>query len=282
MCCSLGPARLSRTILYGAEVILEDGGGLVHVVGYQNKAQSLIPSSSGHSGNAMILPFPAVHGSMTKANVIETEDCPNILEDLARAVTPPTRGGAYGSLGLVGSRAARVEVFNTGIYTVVLATDASLIPEALDQVPDEKRPPFNEAIFDAYADWYPGWSVALCCFNNREAKDSTPMLWWYDPRNTEELFLPALDCHTGDVPTLGAKVTLDHTIVVGSHQMAGMAIMPVNYSDVLPLHVRPYLLNRVVGTQLPPMQVPNGDFFVDVSDLRNGKFDMDRRDPLGN
>src|SRR5271166_24211 len=79
MCCTLANARLSNTILYAAEVC-PDGKEVVHVLGYQNRVQNL-PPAKGPSGNAMILPFPAVAGTMTQNNVLATDKCPKILED---------------------------------------------------------------------------------------------------------------------------------------------------------------------------------------------------------
>ena len=74
---------------------------------------------------------------------------------------------------------------DSGIYTVVLASDAAVIPRALDQVPRSKRPAPNEKLFSWRSRQFPGWPVALCCFDNRDVRHATPMLWWYRPRFPE-------------------------------------------------------------------------------------------------
>jgi hypothetical protein len=237
MCCSVSPnieVRFSDTILYAAEVT-DPRGGVVHVLGYQNRAQNnvnrlsaapknllaklkglFIPTNKENTGNAMILPFPAVPGTMSRENVLDTENCPDVLKDIAEAVKPVTENLFLSQSASFGPSRA-VQIFEAaGIYTVVLADDARAIPEALDRVPKEKRPALNPELFEAYAEWYPDWTIALCCFNNEEAQEALPMLWWYEPMFPEQLFLPALDCHTGDVPDLTTNVAVDHTLAVGS------------------------------------------------------------------
>jgi hypothetical protein len=156
MCVSVSPGvtvRFSDTVLYAAEVIGQDGD-LVHVLGYQNKVQGragLLPSVRGWlgwggAGNAMILPFPAEPKTMTQANVLDTQSCRDVLQDIAVAVDPPS--GFWGTLGPSVSWGSapppKVQVFQAaGIYTVVLAQDARDIPAALDQVPRSKRPELN-------------------------------------------------------------------------------------------------------------------------------------------
>jgi hypothetical protein len=282
MCVCLAKARLSNTILYAAEV-RPDGGEVVHVLGYQNSVQNLAGNGAPH-GNAMILPFPAVPGTMTQKNVVPTDDCPHILEDLARAVRWQD-GGAPRGLAK-GAAPDAVEVFDTGIYTVALAQDVRAIPGALKRVPAAKRPAFNPPIFDAYAEWYPGWTVALCCFNNLDAARATPLLWWYRPADPEQLFAPALDCHSGAVPDLGAQVKVDHTVAVSSYLMDEDGFWKgtrgekgayleqgarVHYIDSLPASVQPYLCRHAVGSTYEK-RMRNGDFVCSVKKLREGVY----------
>lgn len=244
MCCSVTPdvkVHFSNTILYGAEAVNLQGE-TVHVLGYQNRVQNNVnggftdfqlrdvfsrlkrsfnkinskSSDSSQTGNAMILPFPAVPQTMSQKNIIDTEKVPNILKDLAEAVNPPTQKIAYYSIQSLEAQ-PKVQIFEAaGIYTVILAQDALAIPEVMDQVPKEKRPKLNLKLFEAYAKWYPDWTIALCCFNNEKLEEALPMLWWYKPMFPEKIFLPMLDSHTGSVPKLKRKVVVDHTVVVGS------------------------------------------------------------------
>jgi hypothetical protein len=270
---------MSSTVLYAAEVPWE--GALVHVLGYQNVVANgggLLSRLLRHqTGNAMILPFPAEPGSMTEANVVATEACPNILQDMSKAVSMTLdkmlRGPALGR----GQIKSIVQVFSTGIYTVVLAQDARAIPGALHRVPSDKRPALHPKLFDAYAAWYPEWTIALCCFNNRRATLATPLLWWYRPMNPERLFAPALDCHTGKVPDLRATVKVDHAMVFASPELADKGLH-VSYEDDIPATVAPFVSERVIGSYFHK-KLPNGDFVCDVADVRRGLFSPRRELP---
>lgn len=338
MCCSVSPnveVSFSDTIIYAAEVV-NSQDTTVHVLGYQNRAQNDIggfsttfrkigfwnklknifipqPQKNSHenTGNAMILPFPAVPRSMSKANVLDTKNCPDILKDIAKALMPPPmKAQSYGRSAFMMPQSAAVEVFEAaGIYTVVLAQDARLIPDALNQVPIEKRPKLNPKLFEAYAKWYPDWTFALCCFNNKEAKDALPMLWWYEPMNPEKLFMPALDCHTGNIPTLNTSVLVDHSLAVGSifvednsqvKRIAGNCpkcsnpnpdennfclfcgnVLPnaeinlqanyqrVSYKNSISNELKPYLLPKVIGGIYSKI-MPNGDFVCQIDEVRKG------------
>jgi hypothetical protein len=288
MCVSVSPGvrvHFSDTVLYAAEVTV-GGGEPVHVLGYQNKVQGRAGPSSiltswlplGRAGNAMILPFPAVPRTMTPANVLDTGRCRDILQDMAAAlISPPASRAAGWGVRPGRSGPPKVQVFRAaGIYTVVLAQDARDIPAALSQVPRAKRPRLNPALFDAYARWYPDWTVALCCFSNRQARLAHPLLWWYRPMHPDRLFLPAVDCHTGDVPDLEASVAVDHVVAVGSYRMTGGR--PVRYRDTVPPAVAPYLRPSLIGRRYRE-DLPNGDFVCRLDDLAKGTFALSRCKP---
>ncbi len=232
MCVSLGPARFSGTIVYAGEVSALG----VHVLGYQNSVRNVRHPLArilgrwrpGPTGNAMLLHFPAAE-PMTEANLLDTRDCPRILDDMARALTPPPPPDESDLRSLGGM--ADAVVFTRGIYDVVLARDARYVPEALERVRPDKRPPLADAIFRAYSEWFPEWPVALCCFSNLERLRAEPLLWWYRPRNPAVLFAPALDAHDGRPPDPDEHVPADHTVILGSDRLA--AGSPVRFSDIL-------------------------------------------------
>jgi hypothetical protein len=283
------PVRFSDTVLYGAEVLHPDSGRPVHVLGYQNRVQGQVGPSSplswlpwGGSGNAMILPFPARPGSMTRANVVDTSGYKDVLQDVADAIPRTVEDDAGDEddedFDTPQRRPPEVQVFDAaGIYTVVLADNPRDIPAALGQVPRSKRPTLNPALFDAYARWYPGWTVALCCFNTRRARLAQPLLWWYEPLFPDRLFLPALDDHAGSVPDLSANVLVNHVVAVTSYRL--QKGYPVSYRDDMPAVVAPYLRPSVLGKQYD-RRLPNGDFVCDLDRLAAGRFTTERKPPL--
>ena len=279
MCVTLSKADLSQTTLYVGRV------REFHVCGYQNLVQNLstvmqrrdAASGKKNQGNAMILPFPAVPGTMSQKNFLTGMDaCPHVLKDMADAVSPKPRTVSFGLKSL---RASSVEIFELDIYTVVLAQNARLIADVIGDVPEEKRPPLKLETFRAYDDWY-GWPTAVCCFNNEEAALANPIMAWYEPLRPEFLFAPALDCHTGDVPDLRAQVRVDHTLVVGADAAPSGKGATVDYQDDIPPHVQPYLPGRVMGGQLRLM-MSNGDFVFRVDQVEQGVYRPMRLLPPG-
>lgn len=257
MCCTLGPAHLSKTILYAGEAIRE--GRTIHVLGYQNRAENRSPGP-----NAMILPFPAA-ASMGRDNVLDLRSAPTVLEEYTRVVAakPATKSGRLEDMLL----SLGAEVFDSGSYTIVLARDARAIPDAIDQVPEARRPLVTRAIFEAYAGWYPDWPIALCCFDG--TMDAEPMLWWYEPVDPSRFFMPALDAHDGEPPVIGARVEVDHTLIWGS------SIRPdgirVHFRDPVPSQLRPFLADRVWGVDMHDQRLRNGDFVLSVDKLARNK-----------
>jgi len=285
MCVTLGQANLSRTTLYAGKVLTQEHG-VVHVCGYQNRVQNLVSRSSdpwqrrGYGsgkeglGNAMILPFPAVPGTMSQKNFLTGMDaCPHVLEDMADVVAPFEEDFTF-SRG--GEKGLNVEIFELGIYTVVLAQNARLIPDVIGDVSEKKRPPLKPEIFFSYDEWYPDWPIALCCFNNEEAAVATPIMAWYEPLRPEFLFAPALDSHTGDVPNIRTRVEVDHTLVVGVEGTGASVV----YQDSIPSHIRPYLPSRVIGRKIHTL-MPNGDFVFRADQVEKGIFNPMRLLPPG-
>lgn len=281
MCVSISldvHVRFSDTILYMAEMLHPHSTWFkrktVHVLGYENTVQNDL-NNVGHSGNAMLLPLPAVPGTITQKNCISTESFPHILQDYRLAVKELFINKTL-KINIRGSNELQAEIFDSGIYTVVLAQNVMAIPLALEQVPLEKRPILNSKLFEMYSKWYPSWTFALCCFNNKQAARATPLLWWYEPLDPTQLFAPGLDCHTGAIPDLNAEVEVNHTIVVGSYwqkKKSSKAIAEVKFQDKIPKEIAPYLLSKVTGGQFRSRYIPNGDFVLDVKSVRNPRED---------
>ncbi len=413
-CCSLDFAEFTNTVGFVSE--LEKDGKRIHLLGYENTAQN-----GATGGNAMFLPIPAVPGTMSEKNIVDTSNIADFMDKMQATVTEPivdpftvfcvlgviciglcirfrttiiralkplilswlsataimilivVAGSAIGLLWMwlapklpeintVGTvrinnlanleallntsanfaelgglicgavfiviglskknlRVRRIAtgvqliimglafpgmvnwlcasgrdaslfdgpmVFNSGIYTVVLAADASQIPSVLNKVPETKRPKLNHEIFDAYSKWYKGWTIALCCFDNRDAQKSSPMLWWYEPQHPDLLFFPALDAHDGKPPILDTTVQVDHCLVVASDKADGWQD-PIRwiqspwrsfrYDKDSPV-VREFIPHRLMG-QLYHGPMPQGDFLFRTEDVRRGAFEPQRVLPPG-
>ncbi len=212
----------------------------------------------------MLLHLPA--RDMSQANFLDTRSCRSILADMVTALAPRSRSVSFGA-GLVAK--GRVQVFEHDIYTVVLASDAIAIPSALPQVPAPKRPEINAALCAFYARCYPGWPLALCCFDNRQAQQAAPLLLWYAPLNPNYFLLPALDCHTGEVPRLDEPVEVDHQVMLGSDDFPPGVGSIVDYHDTIPGEVDAFLPQRVIGRHFSG-RMTNGDFGISAQAMQHG------------
>jgi hypothetical protein len=259
MCVSAKAADFRGTrilINYTVHPIL---GRPILVLGYQNTA---INYADGP--NAMLLHLPAK--PMTRENFLDTASAPNFMKDMEEVLTPRDRGFSD-ERRLKGFDLGLVEVFEHGIYTVVLADDASLIPDALIQVPANKRPSISAELCSFYSKSYPGCPVALCCFNNRDTATATPLLLWYEPRNPALLTAPGIDCHTGGIPDLGAPVDVDHWLFAASYRKPHLGVK-VPYRDRIDVGIRQFIPDNVVGTQFTG-RMRNGDFAIQRSLLES-------------
>lgn len=265
MCCTFEKSEMSNTRIYVGEA--QRQGKLVHVLAYQNTAISKGP-------NAMVLPFPT-EVKMGQENVIDTTKFKNFLEDIGEASRAIMKSA--GSRGMTLGAASfdadglRAEVFDSGSYTVVLATNVWQIPEALSRVPAERRPSVSSDFLIGYNELYDGQPIAVCCWDG--SIEAEPMLWWYEPSNSNALFIPTMDAHDGKAPKLGVKVDTDHLISVGSTN--GNIGDKVRYRDAskIPAEVKELLPLLVHGKKVYDRQ-PNGDSFVSVSTLHSTREQM--------
>lgn len=130
-----------------------------------------------------------------------------------------------------------------------------------------------------YADHFPDHAVAVCCFDNADARRAKPLLLWYQPLDPERLTVPALDSHTGGAPDLDAAVPVDHWVLFSTDQAPSDWGAPVAYPGDMRHRLRALLPAAVVGRHYGPGQsLPNGDFTISHRDLRTG--DLDRIERL--
>ncbi len=299
-CCSLAPAHFANT--YGWVAETQKDGKLVHLLLYQNTARNLVetPHSDDDTltepaGNAMMLPIPAVPGSMTSDNMLEGKNykkvgetlsnvTPRFFEDLRQMIFD---FNGYSQEMFAGSMSksavqAEAQVFDRGSYTVVLANNASKVADALCQVPLKRRPKLPREIIEAYGKWYPGWTFALCCFAKEAGGE--PIVWWYEPKDPSHLFFPALDAHTGKAPVLNTLVDVDHHLTVSSKNMFTLltdtpfsAVREVQGTLPSDLNLVP---KHVMGHNYSG-QLPQGDFVFSTAETRVGVFRPLRQLPPG-
>lgn len=255
MCMSFRESKMSDTILFAGEA--EKNGKHVHVLAYQNSAESSGP-------NAMILPFPT-NVSMGPDNIIDTRGFKNFLRNITDASKQVTKGMRFSrglTLGAKSFDMREAQVFDVGSYTVILADHVDQVPAALMRVPQNKRPHVGVDFLSGFGKLYPNSPVALCCWAG--SLEAEPLLWWYEPRVTDTLFVPTMDAHDGKAPRMDTMVYTDHIVSVGA--VGPTTGNRVRYQDNIPTEVMDLLPSHVYGSRLPA-RLPNGDVLVKTANL---------------
>ena len=249
MCISTSASRMSDTLLYSGDGTYNDK--YVHVLAYQNTAFSL-----SNTANAMILPFPTSQ-EMSEDNIIDTTSFSSFLKNISDATKlyAKTLGFALNSDKL-GSRSFKV--FDKGSYTVVLANDLNKVQDALLLVPAHKRPIISDSFLEGYAALYKDLPVAICCWAGNVKAE--PLLWWYEPSDKENFFIPTMDAHDGNAPLLRVAVNTDHIISVGSN-LSDRSGSRVSYAQAIPESIKGLLPTVVNGTKMN-YHIPNGDMWT--------------------
>jgi hypothetical protein len=272
MCVSLAESQFTGTIIYAGRCRHAEHGP-IETFGYQNTAANL-----AEGPNAMVLHLPTQ--GMTPEQFLPVGRYSDVLTrmaDAVRAAAERERGGP----SLMGVDVA-AHVFDHDIYTVVLASDPAGIPEALWRVPPRRRPNLSPELFDFYATSFPGHTVALCCFDNRDALRAKPLMVWYEPLDFDVVTMPGVDCHTGGAPDLDAIVARDHVLIFGTDEAEQGWGASVAHPPDLRHRLRAFLPDRVCGVRVAgasPEQplARNGDFAIDYADLLAGRVDRVRR-----
>lgn len=262
MCICVDESTMNSTLIYAGEAMVDEK--YVHVLAYQNKAQSNRP-------NAMIIPFPTSQ-EMGSNNALDCSKYPAFLADIAEATKVYYRDFSD-SVCVTNGVAASAQVFDVGSYTVILASKVSQISEALEKVPENKRPTISIKFLIALGKMYPNQPVAVCCWGG--SIEAEPLLWWYEPTNKDYLFIPAMDAHDGNPPDLTAEVDTDHIISVGSTLFQTKTSQKIYYQPIyqarLSETIKNLLPKYVDGIKLnTPMT--NGDLWVKTSDLKGTEY----------
>lgn len=260
MCCTIGDvtSSLSDTLIYVGEG--KRDGKIVHVMAYQNTAVTF-----DGEPNAMILPFPT-STPMGPENMVDTKSFGSFLEDISNASKHVMKSRSlYASDSMKGGPAAAsiAQVFDSGSYTVILADHVKQIPEALNRVPENKRPKVSLNFLFNYGRMYPNQPIVICCWAGR--LEAEPILWWYEPTDPTNLFIPTMDAHDGKAPNVEEDVFADHIISVGSVNAKDGA--EVSYTSKIADGLKGLFPKFVHGTRLN-YTVKNGDMFVAVADLK--------------
>lgn len=225
------------------------------------------------SGNCLIIPLL---GTWESIKLLNTTDTLSLLSNIKSAVklpqkTKPKSLQSEVSSGGGGAVSTRVAFLQFDIYDIILAENPKVIPQYLPGIQERKRPEVNPEVFNLLAEWYQ-CPVAVCCFDNFDKGEAKPLGFAFEPIFPDKLMVYTLDGHDGKAPSSNAIVELDHTIFVGSYKTPPEYCAKVSYLNDIPDHLRPYVLEHVMGRPIDG-SLKNGDFVFPLENIRAGNFE---------
>ena len=251
MCVTVGPATLEETII-GTWDIEHPTLGLRRVLAYQN-----VPYNHNDEPNCMILPIPSIE-PLNREHLLDTSKEVHFLKKMADQIVPKDRSFS-GSV-------KRNYVWEMGIYHVAMLNEVNTesLEEALSLIPVEKRPLISLEFLDFYSSHYKGNVLLLCCFNNKDAKQASPIMIHYTPMDWEYFFCPTLESH-GGVPDFGENITFHQKIIFGTseNQAKRSNFMPLS-TEVSNDIIKSFLPDYAIGAHLQ-MDAQNADVLISKS-----------------
>ena len=257
MCVTSLEAELKNTYI-GVWEVQHSTFGERQVLAYQNSPKNLADGS-----NCMLLHVQSKQ-PLTPDCIIDTSQDPGFLQQMAHSILPRGRGNLFGA-------SSKNFVVEMGIYHLALLNDVSeaALSKTLAQIPVEKQPKISLDYLNFYARTFPSFPLILCCFNNQEAKEASPVMVHYEPIHPDVFMFNTLDGH-GSLPEVGELHEFHQTIITGSHHLtaAGNGFEPFNLSGIS-AELLPWLPQY--GTALKIDQtLPNEDLLIDAAAIRHG------------
>lgn len=250
MCVSARAAEFKGTNLYLGKKN-HPVHGPIFVLGYQNTAQTIYPGA-----NAMLIHLPTKN--LDASNLIDMTGARGVFKDMKNAVFGREMARSFGMRGAVAK--GGFQVVEHDIYTVVIADNARVIPEALKTITDpRKQVVVSQDMIEFYARHYKDHVMTLWLFNNRDAKEAAPVFIWYKSFHPDFFMLPGVDAHSGRRPNLSELVKVDHHVYLGSDTRHSYAWKAVDYEPYIDEGARAYLPEFVTGERFLG-QLKNGDF----------------------
>ena len=261
MCVTTLKSRLSKTRI-GVWDVEHPDYGYRHVLAYQNRVKNLVPSP-----NCMMLHIPTQE-TLTPDFIINTEDNVELLVNMSKDIFGWSRS----------LEPSDNFVVQMGVYHIALLNqlNSMAVQESLHEIPKEKRPEIPESFLEFYQKQFPNFPLILCCFNNQDALDASPIMVHFEPKHKDVFMFNTLDSH-GDLPEIGKEITFHQTIITGSYQLQeeGNGFRPFTYHNVNEDLLR-WLPSYGIAAKLENT-LPNKDLLIEAHAVRiggNAKMDL--------
>lgn len=261
MCITSGEARLNNTYV-GAWDIEHPDYGYRHVLAYQNRVTNL-----EEGANCMLLHIPSAQ-PIEPDWVLDTSEDIDFLKNLYEFLSPQPLSRGF-------TRSSEPNyVVERGVYHIAILNDLTetALEKTLQQIPAHKLPKIDWRLMEFFKTTYPNFPLLLCCFNNKDTKEASPILVHFPPLYPDELMLNTIDSH-GGIPNTKRSLNFHQRLIVGScKKPAELAVpyrmLPQNFTNSLDA----FLPDYAVAIELDKgSEFPNQDICIGLETIHEGQ-----------
>lgn len=283
MCITSSRSTLENTYIGAWDIELPELG-YRHVLAYQNRVTNL-----AEGPNCMLLHI-ASKSNILPEWLVDTSEHRSFLADLYSYVDPINTSQMWMSR----SPKSVNYVIEQGVYHIAILnkTDNKSVTDTLKLIPKNKLPSIKPKLLSFFQNNFSDFPILLCCFDNKDAKQATPILVHFPPKFPDTLMFNTIDAH-GGFPNINKQIQFHQKIILGSYKKQSKE--GSLYIKVVPEAIEknnpnlwgtlaPYLPNYIAGIDFLDLQLlfPNKDICINLADIHNEKLPDVKFAILGN
>ena len=262
MCITSGEARLNNTYV-GAWDIEHPEYGYRHVLAYQNRVTNL-----EEGANCMLLHIPSTQ-AIEPDWVLDTSENMDFLRNLYEFLSPQPSNRGFATRSFEPNY-----VIERGVYHIAILNDLTeaALEATLEQIPAHKLPKIDWDLLEFFKTAYPNFPLLLCCFNNKDTKEASPILVHFPPLYPDELMLNTIDSH-GGIPNPKRSLNFHQRLIVGSCKKPAELVqpyraLPKNFTSSLDAFLPDYAIAVAIARE---QKFPNQDICIDLKTVHEGQ-----------
>ena len=277
MCITSSRSILDNTFI-GVWDIEHKLYGYRHVLAYQNRVKNLDATP-----NCMLLHIPSAQ-EIKPDWIVNTTANQNFLTELYNITDPPVENDGMDWMSS-GTRRTNYVVEN-GVYHIAILNDVSksAVEDTLKHIPKSKLPKLNDDLIEFFAKRFPRFPLLLCCFNNQNSKQASPILVHYPPIYPTRLMANTIESH-GGLPNIDEKVSYHQKLIFGT-QLENASSKVNNIYQVVPqdfnIELNSFLPKHVLGIDLKSHFIGlNRDISISLKEVHSYQIPKIRLELIG-
>jgi hypothetical protein len=263
MCITTLTAELHSTLI-GVWDINHPQHGYRHVLAYQN-----VPINQSNSANCMLLHIPSAE-ALTPDDILNTEDSPNFLRETINKILVKKQEEEFDGMTRGLREQPQNYITQMGVYHIAILNNVKDAQQTLNQIPSEKRPVIEQKFFDFFEEKFPNFPLLLCCFNNQDALEASPIMVHFSPIRKDVFQANMLESH-GDLPELGSPYNAHQILLYGSQkkEAAKGDVREIDWTAA-PEDLQEYLPKYGQVEDFRRMPIDNYDLLIDANAIGKG------------